>query len=354
MLYCSIIKADFAAFAAWTRFSRRTSIWDELTDEKFNNNFVILYMKPMLQITGHNIQTTYLSMITNPTMFSPDHITRIKFLLFIFTWFIWFITLALIIIIIIMELGILAIVRVCVFNIREIRVFNFFWRNDVCFIDLFRCFAIIAKSINWTRWASLICKDDLVTINQSTENAKSWGHLFCNIPLSLIISSETIQLFPLWKKSEFLVDCLDSFWMTASMSSILQNACYDPSKLIIDNWPNTIRTAFTLMGFKIFEWFFQLVIFCCTQRFCNNISWLELSPTPITVAKSSGLMVSFHERFQTSCVLSDCNWTQTQNHLVRKRTLNHLAKLEHTILCSNHWICWWECPLSSDRNVMHP
>ena len=22
--------------------------------------------------------------------------------------------------------------------------------------------------------------------------------------------------------------------------------------------------------------------------------------------------------------LSDCNWTQTQNHLVRKRTLNHL------------------------------
>ena len=25
--------------------------------------------------------------------------------------------------------------------------------------------------------------------------------------------------------------------------------------------------------------------------------------------------------------LSDCNWTRTQNHLIRKRTLNHLAKL---------------------------
>ena len=24
---------------------------------------------------------------------------------------------------------------------------------------------------------------------------------------------------------------------------------------------------------------------------------------------------------------SDCNWTRTQSHLVRKRTLNHLAKL---------------------------
>ena len=25
---------------------------------------------------------------------------------------------------------------------------------------------------------------------------------------------------------------------------------------------------------------------------------------------------------------SDCNWTRTQNHLVLKRTLNHLAKLK--------------------------
>ena len=29
----------------------------------------------------------------------------------------------------------------------------------------------------------------------------------------------------------------------------------------------------------------------------------------------------------------DCNWTRTQNHLVLKRTLNHLAKLE-----SNKWL----------------
>ena len=27
---------------------------------------------------------------------------------------------------------------------------------------------------------------------------------------------------------------------------------------------------------------------------------------------------------------NDCNWTRTQNHLVLKRTLNHLAKLTHT------------------------
>ena len=33
--------------------------------------------------------------------------------------------------------------------------------------------------------------------------------------------------------------------------------------------------------------------------------------------------------------LSDCNWTGTQNHLVHKRTLNHLAKL------ANDWVVFW-------------
>ena len=31
--------------------------------------------------------------------------------------------------------------------------------------------------------------------------------------------------------------------------------------------------------------------------------------------------------------ISDCNWTRTQNHLVIKRTLNHLAKLAKWLSC---------------------
>ena len=31
--------------------------------------------------------------------------------------------------------------------------------------------------------------------------------------------------------------------------------------------------------------------------------------------------------------LSDCNWTRTYNHLVRKRTLNHLTKLAKWLSC---------------------
>ena len=33
---------------------------------------------------------------------------------------------------------------------------------------------------------------------------------------------------------------------------------------------------------------------------------------------------------------SDCNWTRTHNHLIRKRTLNHLAKL-----ALNDWAVLW-------------
>ena len=35
-------------------------------------------------------------------------------------------------------------------------------------------------------------------------------------------------------------------------------------------------------------------------------------------------------------ILSDCNWTWTQNHLVRKWTLNHLAKLAKWLS-----VCLW-------------
>ena len=37
------------------------------------------------------------------------------------------------------------------------------------------------------------------------------------------------------------------------------------------------------------------------------------------------------------CYLSDCNWARTHNHLVHKRTLNHLAKLAKLVLvCTVH------------------
>ena len=39
--------------------------------------------------------------------------------------------------------------------------------------------------------------------------------------------------------------------------------------------------------------------------------------------------------------LSDCNWTRTHNHLVRKRTLNHLAKKAIFFFFFNDWAVLW-------------
>ena len=43
--------------------------------------------------------------------------------------------------------------------------------------------------------------------------------------------------------------------------------------------------------------------------------------------------------------LCDCNWTPTQNHLVRKETLNHLAENSEEYICSgNICSCVTACP----------
>ena len=46
---------------------------------------------------------------------------------------------------------------------------------------------------------------------------------------------------------------------------------------------------------------------------------------------------------------SDCNWTRTKNHLIRKRTLNHLAKLTKWFSCvlSNYLYDAFGCMFSS-------
>ena len=35
--------------------------------------------------------------------------------------------------------------------------------------------------------------------------------------------------------------------------------------------------------------------------------------------------------------LSDCDWTRTQDHLVCKRTINHLAKLDQSVRLRTKW-----------------
>ena len=51
-------------------------------------------------------------------------------------------------------------------------------------------------------------------------------------------------------------------------------------------------------------------------------------------------------------VLSDCNGTRTHNHLIRKRTLNHLAKLAKWLIVRLRikWL-WVRVPLQSPKKI---
>ena len=54
--------------------------------------------------------------------------------------------------------------------------------------------------------------------------------------------------------------------------------------------------------------------------------------------------------------LSDCNWTRTHNHLVRKRTLNHLTKLISlakwlSVRLRTKWL-WVQVPLQSLKKFL--
>ena len=59
--------------------------------------------------------------------------------------------------------------------------------------------------------------------------------------------------------------------------------------------------------------------------------------------------------------LSDCNWTQTQNHLVHKRTLNRLAKLSFlndcvllwVLICTVHLtVCFYHVTYASPHSIV--
>ena len=159
MLYCSII--DLAALAASIRFSWRTSIWDELTDEKlFSPN----HLTRTLFCTGNqcckllgtsfklHIWAGYQILACLAQIMSPWHHTSPHFCSsssfdssesLVWPWSSsssnWASS---------------SLLESVFSIIHHIKVFNLFWHNDVCFINLFQCFAIITKSIIWTLGAS--------------------------------------------------------------------------------------------------------------------------------------------------------------------------------------------------------
>ena len=92
------------------------------------------------------------------------------------------------------------------------------------------------------------------------------------------------------------------------------------------------------MNTQAFSQMCQMIELCCEYL---SVQWIWLyvlimSRMHFTVNLHCGclnakeiLAWSRHEIWS----LSDCNWTRTHNHLVHKRTLNHLAKLAKWLSC---------------------
>ena len=85
------------------------------------------------------------------------------------------------------------------------------------------------------------------------------------------------------------------------------------------NWPN--------------DWAMFWVLICTTQLTvcsCHVTYAFQSESTLYSCLNVKELLA------RSRCIissLSDCNLTRTQNHLVRKRTLNHLAKLTKWLSC---------------------
>ena len=59
----------------------------------------------------------------------------------------------------------------------------------------------------------------------------------------------------------------------------------------------------------------------------NKINYLERNKIGVDILQKDHKEFIKINKLKLKAQLSDCNWTRIQNHLVLKRTLNHLAKL---------------------------
>ena len=180
--------------------------------------------------------------------------------------------------------NIFLIVRFCVFNIRQIEVYIHFSGVMTFFLSI--CFSVFqssqkasiehleqVRSLRTILWPSNLgeCKTMMPSVLQYY---LEFANIFWNNPT-----------FSTMKKSNLLVDCLDSFWMTASSQYVINiTNCllwlqHTSSKWTFDNWPNTIRTAFTLMGFRIIEWY-TFTWQCSVARSMSATTYVDLNWTP--------------------------------------------------------------------------
>ena len=163
------------------------------------------------------------------------------------------------------------------------------------------CFLLSQKLVylpNWSHW--VIRSFDQGCYNQEVLlNDQKWTK-FPNLPVS--------SGFPVTKDMSIYVSksYLYIRWVMAF--------CFDISNC--ENGKNKLRKILSLLCLSPKVW---LIVCSChvTHAFQSESTLYSCLNVKELLARSRREIWSW----------SDCNWTRTQNHLVPKRTLNHLAKL---------------------------
>ena len=135
----------------------------------------------------------------------------------------------------------------------------------------------------------------------------------------------------------------------------MSNSLWVSNALLLSEFINVVSILFYgFIEFIILLYTFSVISFVWYREYIIFLIWfskfsdlLLVFNCVIVIGNWMNVLVMWHTRFRVnphsivawisrnsllearakSESLSDCNWTRTQNHLVRKRTLNHLAKL---------------------------
>ena len=133
------------------------------------------------------------------------------------------------------------------------------------------------------------------------------------------VPTAQMLIFAIFQGARLLFDGAFSLWVSLKLCNFVSSW-----KMI----KNTITLCRMLLFHKIkkkmsetFCAFVGMMPLTSNSILCNFITSWELVKAPQNVIQTR----LFSRKINKS--INDCNLTRTQNHLVRKQTLNHLAKL---------------------------
>ena len=122
-------------------------------------------------------------------------------------------------------------------------------------------------------------------------------------------------------------------WLNSNVNGFFYERCFFPIQKLLWRYVKLLRTATNAKNLQQFK-----------SRVSLTLCYLCYYYAVCTFQSESTLYIclnikQFHARIRSNIwSLRDSNGIRTQNNLVRKRTLNHLAKLANWQVWLNSWV----------------